>query len=306
MKIHISKKDQTAAFSMILATTTMAATAAGTASWLDDTISPVSNPIFFEDPKINSEVHPFYMDHILPDTFEYNKGHTVPMGGQVQVVAVQLRYAINDRLAVIATKDGYIAIQPQHTGVVPHSYGFADLAAGLKYNIINDTSNQVLVTPGFTLTLPTGGTSVYQGHGSGVWNVFVSAEKGSGPFHLTGNLGFNIPDNFALETAQLHYSLQLDCFVNQYFIPFAALNGYTILSDGNRNLIQGVPLNTELYDLINAGSTGAAGTTQMTLGGGFRTRITHNLDTGVAYEAGVVNPVGIFARRVTVDLVWRF
>lgn len=306
MKHYIGKSGRVGAFVALVTATTLGASAADPTSWLDDTISPVSNPIYFEDPKIDSEVHPIYMDHILPDTFEYTKGHTVPMGGQVQVVALQLRYAINDRLAVIATKDGYIAIQPQHTDVVPHSYGFADLAAGLKYNLINDASNQVLVTPGFTLTLPTGSTAVYQGRGSGVWNVFVSAEKGSGPFHLTGNLGFNIPDNFALQTAQLHYSAQLDCFVNQYFIPFAALNGYTILSDGNRNLIQGVPLNTELYDLINAGSTGAAGTTQMTFGGGFRTRITHNLDTGVAYEAGVVNPVGIFARRVTADLVWRF
>jgi hypothetical protein len=224
----------------------------------------------------------------------------------VQVFAVQLRYAINDRLAVIATKDGYIEIQPQHSGIVPHSYGFADLAAGLKYQLVNDESNQVLVTPGFTLTLPTGSTAVYQGRGSGVWNLFVSAEKGSGPFHLTGNLGFNIPDNFALQTAQLHYSLQLDCFVGQYFIPFAVANGYTILSDGNRNLIQGVQLNTELYDLINSGSTDAAGSTQLTFGGGFRTRFTHNVDAGVAYEVGVVKPVGIFASRLTADVVWRF
>ena len=306
MKKHIRKSGQTGAFALVLATATMGAAAAGTTSWLDQTISPVSNPILFEDPKINSEVHPIYMDHILPDSFEYINGKTVPLGGQVQVFAVQLRYAINDRLAVIATKDGYIEIQPQHSGIVPHSYGFADLAAGLKYQLVNDESNQVLVTPGFTLTLPTGSTAVYQGRGSGVWNLFVSAEKGSGPFHLTGNLGFNIPDNFALQTAQLHYSLQLDCFVGQYFIPFAVANGYTILSDGNRNLIQGVQLNTELYDLINSGSTDAAGSTQLTFGGGFRTRFTHNVDVGVAYEVGVVKPVGIFASRLTADVVWRF
>jgi hypothetical protein len=306
MKKHIRKSGQTGAFALVLATATMGAAAAGTTSWLDQTISPVSNPILFEDPKINSEVHPIYMDHILPDSFEYINGKTVPLGGQVQVFAVQLRYAINDRLAVIATKDGYIEIQPQHSGIVPHSYGFADLAAGLKYQLVNDESNQVLVTPGFTLTLPTGSTAVYQGRGSGVWNLFVSAEKGSGPFHLTGNLGFNIPDNFALQTAQLHYSLQLDCFVGQYFIPFAVANGYTILSDGNRNLIQGVQLNTELYDLINSGSTDAAGSTQLTFGGGFRTRFTHNVDAGVAYEVGVVKPVGIFASRLTADVVWRF
>jgi hypothetical protein len=303
MKAHISKQAPVAASVAVVAAFTLGASAADTTNWLDHTISPVSNPILFEDPKINSEVHPVYMWHFLPDTFTYNGGKA-PLGGQVQVSALQLRYAVNDRLAIIATKDGYIQFQPDHT--LPHGYGFADLGAGLKYNLIRDDGNQVLVTPGFTITVPTGSTSVYMGRGSGEWNVFVSAEKGSGPFHVTGNLGFNVPNNFALQTAEMHYSLQLDCYVSQYFIPFVVGNGYTILSEGNRNLINGVPLNTELYDLIDSGSTGAGGTTQLTFGGGFRTRIVKNLDVGVAYEAGVVAPVGIFAARATADLVWRF
>jgi len=60
------------------------------------------------------------------------------------------------------------------------------------------------------------------------------------------------------------------------------------------------------YDLINFGSTQAEGTTQLTIGGGFRTRLVKNVDVGVAYEAGVVDPVGIFEGRVTADLIWRF
>lgn len=315
MKPKLGKTGQASGCALLLAVTTIGALGADStntvstvvpesASWLDNTISPVSNPILFEDPKIDSEVHPIYMYHSLPDTFEINGGAKVPMGGQVQVFAVQLRYAINDRLAVIATKDGYIEFQPEHT--LTHHYGFADLAAGLKYALIKDESDQLIVTPGFTITLPTGSTDVYQGHGAGEWNVFVSGEKGFGNFHITGNVGFNIPDNFALQTAQLHYSLQLDYYVHQYFIPFVAVNGYTILSEGNRNLIEGVPLNTELYDLINSGSTAAGGTTQFTAGGGFRTRLTRNIDAGVAYEAGVVNPVGIFDTRLTTDVVWRF
>jgi hypothetical protein len=67
-----------------------------------------------------------------------------------------------------------------------------------------------------------------------------------------------------------------------------------------------VPLNAEMYDLINFGATDAAGTTQFTVGGGFRTRITKDLDAGVAYEAGVASPKGIFDSRITADIVWRF
>jgi len=277
------------------------------ASWLDDTITPVCNPIYFEDPRITSEIRPIYMYHILPSTFEYYGGK-VPLGGDVEVFALQARYAITDKLALIATKDGYIEFQPEHNnglGALDHHYGFADIAAGLKYQLIQDEEAQFVFTPGFTITVPTGSTDVYQGHGSGVWNLFASAEKGWDKFHLTGNAGFNIPNDFADNTAQLHYSGQLDYYLSQYFIPFFAVNGYTILSNGDHNRLV-VPLNTELYDLINAGSTEAKGTTQLTVGGGVRSRLVKNVDVGVSYEAGIVDPVGIFEGRVTADLIWRF
>jgi hypothetical protein len=271
-------------------------------SWLDNTISPVANPIFFEDAKVNSEIHPIYMWHILPDRIDY-AGGTLPLGGQVQVMAVQARYALNDRLAFIATKDGYVQFQPDHT--LAHAYGWADLAAGLKYALIKDEDRQLIVTPGFTATLPTGNRSVLQGHGAGVEDVFVSAEKGLGKLHVLGNAGLRIPNNFADDTAQVHYSLQLDYYAGQYFIPFVACNGFTVLSKGSGNVL-GVPLQTEMYDLINAGSTRAGGRTMFTVGGGFRSRLTKSLDTGFAYEAGIADPVGIFQGRITADLVWRF
>jgi hypothetical protein len=298
-----------AAMALTLAASTAGVQAADTStSWLNDTISPVSNPIYFEDPRITSEVRPIYMYHILPNNFEYIGGKTVPLGGQVQVEALQLRYALTDKLALIATKDGYIEFQPEHNNsmaTLDHHYGFADVGVGLKYAFIDDPENQLIVTPGFTVTVPTGSTDVYQGYGGGEWNLFVSGEKGFGEFHLTGNAGFRLPDNFAEQTAQLHYSLQADYNVCQYFIPFFAANGYTVLSDGNQKRL-GVPLNTELYDLINSGSEDARGTTQFTVGGGFRSRLVQNVDVGVAYEAGVVDPVGIFKGRITADVIWRF
>ena len=291
------------AAALVLAATTTGVYGADNSSWLDNTISPVANPIYFEDAKITSEVHPVYMYHFLPDTFHF-AGGSVPLGGDVQVMAVQARYAVNDRLAIIATKDGYVQFQPDHT--LNSRYGWADLTAGLKYAVVDDKDNQLLVTPGFTITVPTGSTDVWQGHGSGAENVFVSAEKGFDKFHIMANVGAVIPNDFDQNTAQLHYSLQLDYYVHQYFIPFFALNGNTILSDGTQKLLGVVPLNTEGYDLINFGSSQASGTTQLTVGGGFRSRLLKNLDIGASYEAGVIDPVGIFDSRVTVDLIWRF
>ena len=87
--------------------------------------------------------------------------------------------------------------------------------------------------------------------------------------------------------------------------PVCGSHGYTVLSEGDHQLL-GVDLNTEMYDLINYGSTDAQGRTMLTVGGGFRSRLCRSVDLGVAYEAGVLDPVGIFDRRVTVDLIWRF
>lgn len=271
--------------------------------WKSETISPVANPIYFEDPQIDSEIRPIYFYHGLPGVFRFNGG-TAPLGGDVQVFALQLRYALSDRLAIIATKDGYIESQPDHT--LPHAYGWGDVTAGLKYALIDDKKDEFILTPGFTLEVPTGNENVFQGRGAGLWNLFASSEKGWGKFHVTGNLGFLIPDDFGEQTAQAHYSLQLDYPVCQYFIPFVVANGYTILSKADHNYLSGVPLTTEFYDLSDLGSTGAEDRTEITVGAGIRSRLLDNLDLGFAYEIGATTPQGIFDNRITADLIWRF
>jgi hypothetical protein len=271
--------------------------------WSTRAISPVANPIYFEDPLIDTEARPIYMDHRLPDTFHFSGGK-VPLGGDIQVIAAQLRYALSDRLALIATKDGYIMSEPDHT--LKHTYGWGNISAGLKYAVVDDKADELIVTPGFTVEIPMGDESVFQGHGAGLWNLFTSAEKGWQDFHVTGNAGFLLPDDFSKQTAEAHYSLQADYYVCQYFIPFAVGNGYTVLSEADNKLLGAVNLNSEFNDLSDFGSTKADGRTQLILGAGFRSRLLKNLDLGFAYEFGATNPQGIFKDRFTADLIWRF
>ncbi len=273
------------------------------ADWKAGLISPVANPIYFEDARITTEMRPIFIQHWLPDTFKF-AGGSAPLGGEARVYALQLRYAINDRLAFIATKDGYIEFKPNHT--LTEQHGWADLAAGFKYALVDDAQKQLLITPGLTITLPTGDKDVFQGDGSGEWNFFVSAVKGWSDLHLLGNLGFRIPNNSGEQTSELHYSLQLDYRTCDYFIPFIVFNGYTVLSEGDDKLLGAVPLNTEMYDLANFGSTNAKGTSQLTIGGGFRSKLTDRLDVGVAYEAGIGDSKGIFDKRLTVDMIVSF
>ncbi len=260
-------------------------------SWQDQATVPVANPIYFETPLIQTEAHPVYMYHRMNPSF-------LGVATDVNLYALQLRYAVNDRLAVIATKDGYIQIHPKGS---PTLHGWANLAAGVKYAIAQDEAEQYIVTPGITFEAPTGSKQVFQGTGGGVFNPFVSAEKGFDKFHVTGNVGFRLPVNWHADTASIHYSAQVDYWFCRWFIPFASINAFTTISEGGH-----LPFDTEGFDLVNFGSTGASGTTQAAAGVGFRSRLLPNADLGFAYEHGITAAHDIFKDRITVDLSVRF
>ena len=261
------------------------------ADWKINTIAPVTNPIFFEDAVIRSEVRPIYMHHNIDNDF-------ITRGGDVDVYALQLRYAVTNRLAIIATKDGYIDLE---TGAGSGSDGWADVSAGLKYALIDNQESQFILTPGFTFEIPVGDSEVFQGNGDGKFDVFVSAQKGFNDFHIQGNTGVILPLDGDANSTVLHYSLMADYYVSRYFIPFVTLNGFTVLDEGNT-----LPIDTEGFDLINFGSSASNGATQIALGVGFRTRLADNLDFGIAYEKAVGSDRGLYDDRITADLTFRF
>lgn len=277
------------AAAVILSTAALTAGHSDAADWKDKTISPVANPLFFEDPQINSEVRPIFAYHAIDEDF---------VGGHAKYYALQLRYAVTDRLAIIATKDGYIQLRSR---ALPHEDGWADIGAGLKYAIIDDKENNFILTPGFKIELPTGNQDVFQGNGKGEWDLFLSSSKGWGNFHVTGSGGVRLPNDWDAETASAHYGLQLDYYTCQYFIPFVAANGHTVLSEAKE-----LPFNIEGFDLINFGSQNAEGFTQITFATGMRSRVVKNVDIGFAFETSVTKPQGLFDHRYTFDVIWRF
>lgn len=261
-------------------------------NWLDHTIAPVSSPLFFEDPVVYSEVRPMFAYQRIDPKF-------VTGGGNAQVYAMQLRWSPIERLAIIATEDGYMNINPR--AVLPHEQGWMDIALGAKYAVIDDRRDQFILTPGFTLSVPTGSEKVFQGKGKGIWNLFTSTEKGFGNLHLTGNLGVALPNDQTKDNTILHYSAQVDYYCCRWFIPFVAFNGYTVLTQSNR-----IGLNTEGYDVINFGSSAALHCTQGTIGFGFRSRLLEKLYFGAAWDIAVISPHGLEEDRWTADLEWRF
>jgi hypothetical protein len=102
-------------------------------------------------------------------------------------------------------------------------------------------------------------------------------------------------------SSTLHYGLNADYYVCQWFIPFLSAVAWTVTDAGNA-----VPLNLEGYDAVNFGSAGSAGRTQVVLGFGFRTRFNEHFDIGLAYQKSVATPRGLFDDRITVDCALRF
>jgi len=265
-------------------------------------VSPVTNPLFFEDPQIRTEIRPLFIYHGLPD----NVGQAqVPLGGDVRVYAVQARWAITDRLALIATKDGYVDFNPDKT--LAGTDGWADLGAGLKYALIKDVERKFILTPGVKFELPTGEGKVFQGNGSGEFDLFISSAKQWGNFELMGNAGLRLPIDQNEETMQAHYSVQLAYPLHKYFKPFATASAFTVLSEGDGTAFAPASsLGFEGGDLINWGASGADGKTQVYVGGGFRSALCSFADLGFAGEVGVGDHKGLFDKRFTVDLAIHF
>lgn len=125
-----------------------------------DFISPMTNPIYFEDPRTLTEARLIYMNHNVP---------TALFGNSIQVLAMQVRAAVTEDLSIIATKDGYIFSDNALVGD-----GWADIAAGLKLNILKDYDSQTIVSVGSTYSAPFGSAVSLQKRGDGEFHLFMT------------------------------------------------------------------------------------------------------------------------------------
>jgi hypothetical protein len=285
-------------------------------------VSPVSNPVNFEDPRARSEVRAIYAYHKIASDFgrELDPGG---IGGDAHIVAVQLRLAVTDRLALIATKDGYVWLRPKH--VLSNEDGWANIAFGAKYNFYKDPKLGALASVGLRYEAPSGNTDVFQGQnavdgksrGEGILNPFFSAgwgtsDLGPGDLHVLTYVGMRwaiegYDSSFFDWSLHADYGLDLGAFGTIF--PLIETNLITT-TDGGRRL----PISQEGFDFFNFGSSGATDHTVMTIAYGFRYRLFEGLgnimgkglgaDLGATYENTLTDRRDIFNWRVTTDLTF--
>ena len=279
-----------------------------------DARRPMTNPTLFDLALPTTNVHPIAMFQRLPSYVDTTIGR-VPMGGDIQVYALQFEIALNERFSIVATKDGYVDIDAKTEPLWSDQSGFANLGAGLKYAFLLNPATRTAASGTLTFELPTGNHDVFQGEGDGAANLIVSGLKLWNDFQLAGGAGVHLEFDDQLASTSF-VSVHASYEVCRWFIPLVEVNWHHVLDpgDGRANFSSqaggSVPVAAtfEGFDLLNFGASHANQNRDLvTAAIGTRARLTDQLDLGVAYEIPLTDEhESILRDRLTFDLVWTF
>jgi hypothetical protein len=277
-------------------------------------IRPISNPTLFDLALPSTNAHAIFMNQRLPSRAAIAGGGSVPLDGDMQVYALQLEYAMNERLSIVATKDGYVNFDPDTT--LSDEEGFANLAAGVKYAFIFQPENGFALSGTATVEVPTGSEGITQGSGDGAVNLILSTLKLADGWQFAGAAGMHVPFDQDAESLTSFVSTHVSYEVCQYFIPLLEVNWYHVINDGDggkrydEQLGGGLPgaIAFEGGDLLNWGAANASDNADIvTMAAGFRSRLQDNVQLGVAYEIPLTDQQeNLMDNRLTIDLIWNF
>jgi hypothetical protein len=317
-------------FGLLCATASSEALAAGDCSaeaWFPDfrcddrearpegSFNPMGMPYLFEDPHITTGLNFAYLYHHFPEDSAF-------LGGGAHVLALQIRLALTDRLAFIATKDGLTIFRPDNP-IVKEDTGIFDMTAGFKYALIDSREHDFILSPALRYEIPMGSEKLYQGYGDGSLIPSASlrwglADLGLESANLVAGVGAQLPIDGRANSDSVFYNLHLDygfeiedSFV-EYIVPFIELSGihYTSSGDGTNKIhstLGKLPLNTvqaALMNVANLGSRNIAGADVAWLGGGIRLPTTSGVSFGLMGEGPVSSRRDIFGYRVTFMATW--
>ncbi|MFN0136546.1 MAG: hypothetical protein ACKVS9_10580 [Phycisphaerae bacterium] len=252
---------------------------------------PVGNPLFFETPFNSTSLRLLYLHHDFPNGSQLG-------GGDANVYAAQIRLALTERLAFIATKDGYTDMNAR---ILPSGDGWNDFAIGAKYVFIADHANDFVLAGGMRWTWENGSREILNGFTQEL-SPFVSFAKGWDRFHFIGDVTGRLPmdrhdGNYILQW-DLHFDYEIAPEALPGFAPMFEIHGLHYLSDGDQ-----LPLAVGGLDYSNIGSNDVSGSAVIWGGVGFRWKLTPHMSIGSTFEFPFHNPdTDIMGNRVTVDL----
>lgn len=258
-------------------------------------VPPVGQPFFNEPAQITTEIRPVYIYHEIPNSFPSN-------GGRVHAVAVQLRAAITDRLAFIATKDGWMDINFDNN--LDDEDGFLNIAAGFKYALMADPETGTFLTVGLRYEAPTGNLESsgidLQGNGDGMIDGFITGTRMIGEkASIQASLGYDGAIDSDENSSFLHAHLHGDYEIVKNLYGILELNMIATADNGDNINIGSF----EGEDVFNFGNDDS--NTIFPFAVGARYRVTDNVILGTAYEFPLDHK-DITEQRVYVDAVIHF
>lgn len=277
-------------------------------------VPPMMHPYLFEDPFITTGLSVWGLWHEFPDG-------SILEGGQLWDTAVQARVAITDRVAFIATKDGWVSFRPGNP-LIEDDGGFTDITVGFKGSLIDDRKNNFILTPSLRYQIDSGDHGVLQGNGDGVFIPSISTAWGPfDRFHMIMDFGGQFPVDTDAQSTSLFYHLHLDYALFKYFVPFAEVGGFSYLDGGDGStrvrLASGgsVPIGLaqalldkepeEGLDYANVGSR-VAGNNVVVWSVGFRVPINEHIILGAAYERPATGRKDVEEQRATINATFEF
>ncbi|MCR9292345.1 MAG: hypothetical protein NXI32_06470 [bacterium] len=266
----------------------------------DDFISPMINFVFFEDPRTLTELRPIYVSHYVPDTI----GNGIPAGGDVQLYAAQFRIALTDRLSLIAVKDGFIVDNTDGALGNLLSDGWADVTAGLKYNLIRNAETGTLGSVGLTYELPIGSTRSLQDIGDGEFHMFATGGQRllGGNAHVLSSVGYRLPLDGAVQSQAIHWSNHLDVRVTEKIYLFTELAWWHWTKDASA----GAPLGVSGQDLFNLFANDVVGNDLVTQNVGVKLKPRRSIEAGLAYEFPLTKFKDVIDSRIQAELILRY
>ena len=276
---------------------------------------PISQPFLFEDPFITTGIYPYYIYHEFP-------GDSALGGGNVHAVAVQARIAITDRLAFIATKDGYAWENPG-SPLLDDQTGWFNLAGGLKYAIIQRPEDNFILSTSLKIEIPTGSSAIFEGDSGGVnFLPSVSAAWGWKGLHLIGDVGGQAGTDSDLFGSQFFFHAYADYTVHKHFQPFIQFSGQQYIGSGAGErpvkLTNGAVLDMatvrgalgldsfEGVDLHNLGNDGVGGNFISIFAVGAHIPINKHFTWSASYELPITGRDDIHDQRMTTSLRMEF
>jgi hypothetical protein len=291
----------------------------------DGFVPPMMHPYLFEDPFITTGVSAWGLWHQYPDDSILQGGRNAPDAlteqGDLWLAALQVRVAITDRVAFIATKDGLVDFSPG-LSLIDEDEGITDVTAGIKVAAIDLRDRNFILSPSLRFQVPLGDHGVRQGNGDGVLIPDVSLGWGLDKLHVLADLGGQFPLDTNAQSTALFYHLHLDYAVHRYFVPFVEVGGFQYLDGGDGSTkikLKGghhIELGTaqalfgtdpeEGYDYANIGSRGVAGEHVAAWAVGVRVPVTRHLILGAAYERPFTDNRDVLEQRVSVNAQLEF